>query len=163
MSTTRKAVLQELVNAGRLEIFHIEREETKQADTLAGLNALGPLCGYSDEDLARKKKFHSIARRKLRKLANELGLTAKDYKLSTNPGGIAVAGETTLHTDTLYMQISQSCFGRGNEIMFRACSGRADYTGQQNYYADIAAADDPAAFALELRAKARFGFLLPGE
>ena len=35
MTATRKAVLQELVAAGRLEIIHIEREETKQADTLA--------------------------------------------------------------------------------------------------------------------------------
>jgi hypothetical protein len=160
MTATRKAVLQELVTAGRLEIIHIEREETKQADTLAALISLGPLNGYSDAGQARKKKFHSIARRKLRKLANELGLTAKDYKLSTNPGGIAVAGETTLHTDTFYLQISQSCFGRGSEIMYRACAGRGDYCGRQNYYAEVSQLDDPAAFALELRHMARFGFAL---
>ena len=115
-------------------IDRVEREATAEADTLAALVAL-PINGYSDAANARKNKFHSLARRRLRQVANALGLTSKDYDLRTNKAGIAVSGETTLHTDTLYIQISAGFSGLG-EVMFRACDGRKDYSGRANHFAN---------------------------
>lgn len=163
LNKARKTIISDMIERGQLEIIHIEREETKQADTLEALCTLGPIQGYTESEHARKEKFHSLARRALRNLANELGYTARDYDLRINRGGPAVCGETTLHADNFYMQVSQSCFGSGNEIMFRACDSRADYSGKQNHYANIARLDNPQTFARAIRSMARFGFQLPGE
>lgn len=145
MTATRKQVLQAAIDSGRMEIIAIEADEVSRANTLGDL-ASEHIDAYSEAGAARKKKYHSIARRKLRKLANLLGLTAKDYRLDTNRGGIAVCGETTLHTDTLYVQVSQSCMGRGNEILFRKCNGRKDYGGARNHFAPAHRLDDVADF-----------------
>lgn len=139
-------------------IDRVERETTADADTLAALVAL-PIDGYTPAKAARKEKFHSLARRQLRKLANEIGLTSKDYDLRTNKAGPAVSGETTLHTATLYVQISQG-FGGIGEVMFRACDGRKDYTGRANHFAPAGALDDPAEFAQYLRDCGRFGLAI---
>lgn len=163
MTATRKAILQEMIRTNQLEIIHIEAEETKQANTLESLVTLGPIQGYTETEHARKEKFHSLARRKLRRLANALGLSAKDYDLRSNKAGPAVSGEITLHTDTFYCQVSDGCMGRGREILFRKCDGRRDYSGGQNHFADIAELDDPEEFAMRIRAYGQFGFLLPDE
>lgn len=146
---------QRMMTAAAEGIEECQRQETAEADTLAALVTL-PISGYTEAGHARKEKFHSIARRRLRQLANELGLSSKDYDLRTNKAGPAVSGETTLHTETLYVQISQG-FGGLGEVMFRACDGRKDYTGRANHFAPAGALDNPAEFAQYLRDCGRFG------
>ena len=52
-----------------------------------------------------KKAFHQQAGRIAKALADALGYSKADYDLRHNQGGIAVSGEITLHSDTLYVQI----------------------------------------------------------
>lgn len=67
-------------------------------------------------------------------LATALGFDRKDYDIRSNEGGIAVSGEITLHTPTLYVQISQRA-GHGDSLSFliRGCKSRKDYTGTGNH------------------------------
>jgi len=106
------------------------------------------ISGYTEDGHNDKMLFHRLAKSKLRKVAKALGLAPGEYDLRTNKAGPAVCGETTLHTDSLYVQVSQSCMGPGNEILFRACDGRKDYCGKRNNFAGISALDDdPVGFA----------------
>lgn len=122
--------------------------------------------GLSYADPARKKAFHTAARRALNRVAAELGLSKGQYEIRVNKGGIAVSGEVTLHTDPvvrgdinatdwredgLYVQVSQSCLGKGREVMYRLCKSRADYTGGQNHFVSADTLDDPQRFADILR------------
>jgi hypothetical protein len=116
------------------------------------------LNAYNGTAAKHKHDFHKVAKARLTELADALGLTAGDYAIRSNRGGIAVSGEITLHTDTLYVQISQSCLGAGHEIMFRACSGRDDYCGKVNHFAPAGMLDIPEIFARDLRQMGRFGF-----
>lgn len=122
------------------ELTNHRMQAVINANSLAELAAVS-IDGYSVEGSARKAKFHSLARRKLRRLANALDLTAKDYRLSSNKAGIAVCGEITLHTDNFYLQVSQNSLGIHREIMYRRCDGRKDYTGGQNNFASVALLD----------------------
>jgi hypothetical protein len=87
---------------------------------------------YNEEG---KKAFHKEAKSALRKVAKALHLNSNDFDLRSNKGGVAVSGEVTLHTDTLYLQISQS-MGKAT-VLFRSCNGRKDYSGGQNRYANV--------------------------
>lgn len=88
-------------------------------------------------DAAAKRLFYSRARSQLRRLATALGLAPGSYDLRSNPAGIAVSGEITLHTDCLYVQASQSVMGNANGILFRTCKGRKDYVGGPNNFATL--------------------------
>ena len=81
-----------------------------------------------------KNKFHRQAKRDLKEFASRIGLSSSDYDLRSNKGGIAVSGEVTLHADNIYIQISKPCYGKRNEILFRTCNGRKDYTGNTNNF-----------------------------
>lgn len=96
-------------------------------------------CSYDD---TQKSAFHRNAKRALKKLADEMNLAGTDYDLRTNKGGIAVSGEITLHTDDVYVQVSQPFGGKGSEILIRTCKDRKDYTGGQNHFAAISRLDD---------------------
>lgn len=87
-------------------------------------------------DLERKTRFHNAARAFLRTLANDrFKLDSAAYDLRSNKAGVAVSGEVTFHSDTLYVQISaDSSMG---SVMYRKCSGRKDYTGGRNRFSDI--------------------------
>ena len=83
-----------------------------------------------------KKQFLSKSAAFLRALGNDLGF--KEFKVTTNPGGIAVSGEVTLMgmwTDTngLYMQIFQSVTRR-QDFLFRSIRHMKDYTGGMNQW-----------------------------
>jgi hypothetical protein len=145
MTATRRQQLEALIESGHAEIIAIDGDNVKRANTLGDL-ASERITAYDAAGEARKAKYHSMARRKLGKLANLLGLTAKDYRLDTNYGGIAGCGETTLHTESLYVQVSQSCLGKGHEILFRKCSDRGDYFGGTNHFAPAHRLDDVADF-----------------
>src|SRR3989344_839951 len=80
---------------------------------------------------AVKREFHSKAGKVLRKLAKLLRFAERDYDLRHNQGGIAVSGEVTLHSDRLYVQVSDAPFG----VLWRSCEGRKDYCGAPNQWA----------------------------
>jgi len=86
-----------------------------------------------------KTAFHRQAKKEFRALAVAAGIT--DYDLRTNLGGPAVLGETTLHSDTVYVQTSESM-----GIMVRSVKHRKDYTGGVNHF--IKYGDTPALVSL---------------
>jgi len=88
-------------------------------------------------DPEAKRAFHTQARRKLKQLADTLGLPPGSYDLRSNAGGIAVSGEATLHADRLYVQASQPATGHDTGILFRTCQGRKDYYGGPNNFASL--------------------------
>ena len=84
-----------------------------------------------------KRAFHNHARRRLKQLADTLGLSPGAYDLRSNLAGIAVSGELTLHADHLYVQASQPATGHDTGILFRTCQGRKDYHGGPNNFASL--------------------------
>ena len=88
--------------------------------------------GYCDPE--KKKGMHRAAKALLKQLATDLGLTAGQYDIRSNMGGIAVSGEITLHSDNLYVQIQHAFAFIGMQIMIRPCKGRKDYSGGANNF-----------------------------
>jgi hypothetical protein len=84
-----------------------------------------------------KRAFHKHARRRLKELADALGLAPQNYDLRSNAGGIAVSGEVTMHADHVYVQASQPATGNDNGVMFRTCKGRKDYYGGPNHFSSL--------------------------
>ena len=105
-------------------------------------------CAY---DEAQKQRFHAAARARLRQLAAALQLPTSSYDLRSNPAGIAVSGEITLHHAAVYIAVSQSALGGGMGILIRTCRGRRDYTGGPNHWAPLALLDDIPALAAKVR------------
>ena len=105
-------------------------------------------CAY---DAAHKRSFHAAARGRLRKLADLLGWPKDSYDLRCNPGGVAVSGEVTLHSEGAYVQVSQSFLGPDCGILVRACRGRRDFTGGMNTFAPLDLLDDLPALADRIR------------
>lgn len=100
---------------------------------------------YSAEGEKRKKAFHAAGRKFLKALAEALGLSGADYDLRNNMAGIAVSGEVTLHADSLYVQLYESCLSRGVGVLYRSCHGRKDYCGDTNNTASMKNLRDEAA------------------
>lgn len=95
--------------------------------TLQGINS------YSDDAHAGKLAFHRDGPAFLRALATAIGMPTGSYTVRTNKGGIAVSGEVTLHGETLYVWMEESCVGRrGITITYRTCRGLTDYSGGRN-------------------------------
>lgn len=91
---------------------------------------------------AEKKEFHRLAKRQLKKLADDMGWSKGEYEIRSNMGGIAVSGEITLHHEDLYIQASQSVMGSDKGLMIRTCEGRKDYGGGRNHFASLTKLDD---------------------
>ena len=102
-------------------------------------------------DADAKGRFHREARRQLLALAKELGLAPGGFDFRRNEGGIAVSGEATIHSDRLYVQISQPATGNDTGILFRSCDGRRDYTGGRNNFASLDLLHRPAELARLIR------------
>lgn len=98
---------------------------------LQGINA------YSTAGAEAKAYFHSAGKKFLREVAKELDLPKGTFEVRSNMGGIAVSGEVTLHSDTLYVQLSESCMRPGVDILFRSCRGRKDYSGGMNHWSNV--------------------------
>lgn len=113
---------------------------TTQISALKKLGAIKPgVNEYSAEGDAKKKALHSSGKSFLRGLAGDLNLPEGSYDVRSNKGGIAVSGEVTLHGESIYVQLSESCMGRGGiNVMFRNCAGKKDYSGGQNNFIDAA-------------------------
>lgn len=88
-------------------------------------------------DVDAKRLFHSRARSQLRRVATALGLKPGSYDLRSNQAGIAVSGEIILHSDRLYVQVSQSAMGYHSGVLFRTCKGRKDFVGGPNNFASL--------------------------
>ena len=104
-------------------------------------------CAYAPE---RKRRFHTIARARLRDLAKELRLITGSFDLRSNAGGIAVSGEITLHHEDVYVQIYQPATRADTGILIRTCDGRRDYSGGRNHYAPLALLDDIPVLAIRV-------------
>jgi len=102
-------------------------------------------------DPEAKRLFHRHAQRQLKALAAALGLWDHQYDLRCHEAGPAVSGESILHTDWLYVQVSQSSMGPDAGILFRSCEGRRDYIGGVNNFAPIDLLHRPAELANRIR------------
>ena len=102
-------------------------------------------------DAQAKHQFHTNARRQLIALADALGLDNSDYDLRSNQAGVAVSGEITLHSDRLYVQVSQSVMGSNCGILFRSCDGRRDYVGGVNNFAPLDLLHQPEQLARRIK------------
>lgn len=96
-------------------------------------------CAY---DEIQKKWFHTVARRRLRLLAEELDFRSQDFQIRSNQGGVAVSGEVTLHHERVYIQASQPACGGDMGILIRTCKNQRDYTGGQNNFLPLTALDN---------------------
>ena len=106
-------------------------------------------CAYDPEV---KQRFHTAARARLRRLATTLRFPLGSFDLRSNPGGIAVSGEITLHHDDVYIQVCQPASGADSGILIRTCEGRRDYTAGGNHLAPLRLLDDVPALAAQARA-----------
>jgi len=106
-------------------------------------------CSYEPD---RKRRFHTVARARLRRLAVELGFPRASFDLRSNQGGIAVSGEITLHHERVYVQVCQPATRADTGILIRSCEGRRDYTGGCNNFAPLRLLDDIPALAERVRA-----------
>lgn len=83
-----------------------------------------------------KKQFLNMGKTFLRALGKDLGL--RDASASSNPGGIAVSGVSTLigmwQSNGLYVQLSQPCFDRERVLLYRTVRYSKDYSGGRNLY-----------------------------
>lgn len=104
---------------------------------------LRPFVAYNAD---HKKAFKLAAKAFLRGLASALmdrplkEILSKPhtgYDLRWNEGGIAVSGEATLHTDDLYVQVSQSLLTGRPDVLYRSCRSSTDYCGNQNNTVDF--------------------------
>lgn len=106
-------------------------------------------CSYEPD---RKRRLHTVARARLRRLAAELGFPRASFDLRSNQGGIAVSGEITLHHERVYVQVCQPATRADTGILIRTCEGRLDYTGGRNHFAPLSMLDDIPALAARVRA-----------
>jgi hypothetical protein len=105
-------------------------------------------CSYEPD---RKRRFHTVARARLRRLAVELGFPSASFDLRSNQGGIAVSGEITLHHERVYVQVCQPATRADSGILIRTCEGWRDYTGGPNHFAPLSMLDDLPALAARVR------------
>jgi hypothetical protein len=117
-------------------------------------------CSY---DEAQKRRFHSMARSRLRQLAAELHLPPGTFDIRSNRGGVAVSGEVTLHHTAAYIQVGQFGLSSGHGILIRTCKGRKDYTGGANHFAALTLLDDIPALAASVHAITGVGRQASGE
>jgi len=82
---------------------------------------------YNEE---RKEEYRKLGRKILKSLAEILNLKKGEYDIRWNPGGIAVSGDHTLHTDWFYLALHDN-LGSG-WFYYRTCKSRKDYCGGPN-------------------------------
>lgn len=87
---------------------------------------------FSYCDTSLKRGLHKDSAAYLRMLAEQLALPEDSYEIRQSEGGIAGSGEITLHSGSLYVQISQWSGYAGVMFLIRGCRSRADYTGGTN-------------------------------
>jgi hypothetical protein len=94
--------------------------------------------GYTDRALTCKLSMHTSGRAFLKRLAADLQLPLSSFEIRSNKAGPAVSGEVTLHSESLYVQVLESCVGKGGvSILYRSCAGRKDYCGGANHWTSM--------------------------
>ena len=114
-------------------------------------------------EAAAKNAFHSEGQRAMRALAKALQLDSSEYEVRSSRGGPAVSGEIILHTDKCYVQLSLGLCGLDNEVLYRTCRGREDYTGGRNHFAGVRDLVDPDRFARRIVHELQLGYALPDQ
>lgn len=113
-------------------------------------------------DEVSKKTYHKRARRFLKDLAKTLNAYPSDYDLRVCPGGIAVPGEVTLHTDDLYVQTFFSYTSeRLISLLVRKVSGRKDYCGFRNHEFKLEGKDEDYILETCKTARADYVYICP--
>ncbi len=83
-----------------------------------------------------KKEFLNTGKAFLRTMAKDLGF--KEYKVSANPGGIAVSGECSLigmwNGGGIYIMVTQSAFAQESMMLYREVRDIKDYSGGRNRF-----------------------------
>ena len=105
-------------------------------------------CSYDEQ---QKRRFHTTARSRLKKLAAELEFPPSTYEIRANRAGIAVSGEVTLHHERVYIQVGQFGLSSGHGILIRTCEGRRDHSGGPNHFVALSLLDDIPALAAVVR------------
>lgn len=81
-----------------------------------------------------KRTFLNVGRTFLRALAKDLCL--RDYKVTSNAGGIAASGDCTLmgmwESGGIYINLSQPVCGGDRVMLYRTIRHMKDYTGGYN-------------------------------
>lgn len=114
------------------------------------INIIKQDLGYNED---AKAIFHRSGMAFLKDLAQRLGYTKSDVDVHSNKGGIAVCGEITLHSDEVYVQLSQFYLSRGHTaILVRTVKDRKDYTGGANHFLPSLALSNPDKLASYIRA-----------
>jgi len=65
-----------------------------------------------------------------------------------------VSGEITLHSEYLYVEISQSILATPSYaplVLYRSCAGRADYSGGHNHFCGVMELKTPSILANMLK------------
>ena len=96
--------------------------------TQAEINKLLALTGKCSGDAERKAEFKRLSMKLLRAVAKVVG-----GKVSFNPGGIAVSGDASLHSETLHLFFNADGIGSPMlGICGRTCKGASDNQGGPN-------------------------------
>jgi len=82
----------------------------------------------------------------------ELRLPPNSFDIRSCLGGVAVSGEVILHSESVYIEISQPASGADSGVLIRSCRGRRDYEAGRNHFAPLALLDEPAALDGYVRA-----------
>ncbi len=99
----------------------VKLQKTVKDKELREMFALDGKCSYNAYN---KEEFKRLSKKFLREVRTRLGA---DADVTFNPGGIAVSGDATLHSDTLYLTFNADGICGGLGIMYRKCKGRKDY------------------------------------
>ena len=83
-----------------------------------------------------KRTFLNVGRSFLRALAKDLCL--RDYKVTSNAGGIAVSGSCTLmgvwDEGGIYIELSRPACSGNHMLLYRTVRNMKDYTGGYNHW-----------------------------
>ncbi len=90
-------------------------------------------CGDLDNKQGRDR-WHRLARRVVRVLAEHMGLERPEYDMRTDRGNKLFPGTTVLHAHGIYIKFVISSFSRDIGFMYRRCETRKDFTGENNHY-----------------------------
>lgn len=89
------------------------------------LRSLITLIGLTPYDYFHKEEYRRLGRSILRQLAKDMGLQKGEFDIRWNPGGVAVSGDHTLHTDKIYVAFHDNL--NLGWFYWRKCHGRKDY------------------------------------
>ena len=88
------------------------------------------LTSQSSYDEFLKERYWKLGQEILKYIVYLMELKKGEYEIRWNPGGIAVSGDHTLHTDKFYLALHDNC-GLGS-FYYRTCKGMRDFSGGPN-------------------------------